>query len=179
MATLREQLAEMNVVINGTNERLNKEWQEVGKTAKVRDNLIYQVILDEKMFSSVPWTLTSDGFLGKVHFGVLSRHCQDLQDKLSQIWHFDYHDRLDLAEGIEMSIDDGDVSLSFKDAVTAFQFIKDQGLKVDIAGLLDEQSNYQAKLDRVTTLINSIKTEMPSNFVVIEEKKITRRRANA
>jgi hypothetical protein len=116
-----------------------------------REELIAQMILEEKLLSDTDWDLSVGGSAGDA---VLSYKdtSPNTMEFIKELARTDYHSWFEIADGIQLRFDDSDISLSFKESKQLMPFAKRNGLRISGAGIKDRL----AKLKRDVVALETI-----------------------
>jgi hypothetical protein len=116
-----------------------------------REQLIAQMILDEKLLSESNWEIRLDGGTS-VYLEFKDGDAGGPMDTITELARTDYHSWFELADGIRLQFDDNDITLTFKESKQLMPFVKKNKLKVTGTGIIDRL----AKLKREAAALEDI-----------------------
>jgi len=100
-----------------------------------RENLIAQMLLEEKLLADTSWDLSLDGGAGAtLNYKETDSSAIDFIRELAKT---DYHSWFEISDGIRITFDDNDISITFKEAKQVMPFVKKNGLKIFGTGITD------------------------------------------
>ncbi len=116
-----------------------------------REQLIAQMILENKMLKGTNWSLYLDGSNGVV-LNYQTNQASNSMDFISKMAQTDYSSWFELSDGIYLRFDDDDISISFKEAKQLVPFVKKHVLIVSGSGVTDRL----AKLKRDVAALEAV-----------------------
>jgi hypothetical protein len=116
-----------------------------------REELIAQMILEEKLLSDTDWDLSVGGGSGDAVLSYKETSPNTLEF-IKELARTDYHSWFEIQDGIQLRFDDSDISLSFKESKQLMPFAKRNGLRISGAGIKDRL----AKLKRDVVALETI-----------------------
>lgn len=150
MSKLQEQIAEMTAEIKELEEEATNLGVQAFDLRQKREELIAQMIMEEKLLSDTDWDLSLDGNAG----ASLSYKDSSPNDMkfIKQLARTDYHSWFEISDGIQLRFDDNDISLNFKESKQLMPFAKKNGLRINGTGIKDKL----AKLKRDVAALETI-----------------------
>lgn len=91
-----------------------------------RDELIADLILDEKMLASTTWELA----LGDVTNLTYKETVAGELDKVRELTRKEYHSTFELEEGVNLRFDDSEITLVFDEPKQVLPFIRKNGMNI-------------------------------------------------
>jgi hypothetical protein len=150
MSKMEKQISEMSAEI----KRLEDEAADLGVKAfdlrQKREEMIAQMILEEKLLSDTDWDLSLDGSSG----ASLSYKDSSPNDMrfIKELARTDYHSWFEISDGIQLRFDDNDISLSFKESKQLIPFAKKNGLRINGTGIKDKLSKLKRDVAALETI---------------------------
>ncbi len=150
MSQLKNQIAELTVKIKKLeDEAADLNVQSFGLRQK-REELIAQMILEEKLLSDTDWDLSLDGNAGAtLSYKDTSPNNMEFIKELART---DYHSWFEISDGIQLRFDDNDISLSFKESKQLMPFAKKNGLRINGTGIKDRLSKLKRDVAALETI---------------------------
>lgn len=150
MSKLQEQIAEMTAEIKELEEEATNLGVQSFDLRQKREELIAQMIMEEKLLSDTDWDLSLDGNAG----ASLSYKDSSPNDMkfIKELARTDYHSWFEISDGIQLRFDDNDISLNFKESKQLMPFAKKNGLRINGTGIKDKL----AKLKRDVAALETI-----------------------
>jgi hypothetical protein len=150
-SSLKELIAAHSVEIkNLEDEAANLQTTSFSLRQK-REELIAQMILEEKLLSDTDWDLSVGGGSGDAVLSYKETSPNTLEF-IKELARTDYHSWFEIQDGIQLRFDDSDISLSFKESKQLMPFAKRNGLRISGAGIKDRL----AKLKRDVVALETI-----------------------
>jgi hypothetical protein len=118
--SVREKIASLTTEISALEDRAANLQVDAWALRQERDELIAQLILDEKMLAGTTWELA----LGDITNLSYSETVPGELDTIKSLIRTDWHSSFELEEGIELHFDDSEVSLIFKDPKQVLSFLR-------------------------------------------------------
>lgn len=152
MSKLQKQISEMTAEI----KKLEDGAADLGVKAftlrQKREELIAQMILDEKLLLDSDWDLSLD-VSGKAgaHLSYKDTSPNDMEF-IKELARTDYHSWFEISDGIELHFDDNDISLVFKESKQLMPFAKKNGLRINGVGLKDKLSKLKRDVAALETI---------------------------
>lgn len=150
MSKMQKQIAEMTAEI----KELEDEAANLGVKAfdlrQKREELIAQMILDEKLLDDTDWDLSLDGGSG-ASLSYKDSSPNDMQF-IKELARTDYHSWFEISDGIQLRFDDNDISLTFKESKQVMPFAKKNGMRINGTGLKDKLSRLKRDVAALETI---------------------------
>lgn len=154
--TIKERIELLSEQVKDLEERSANLQVDAWSLRQERDELIAQLILEEKMLAGTTWDLA----LGDITNLSYSETVPGELDKMKALIRTDWHSSFELEEGVELHFDDSEVTLTFKDPKQVLSFIKKNGLAIGgnkVADRLNYLKREVAALEIVTHQFNLLK----------------------
>lgn len=153
MSKTEKQIAEMTAEI----KELEDEAANLGVKAfdlrQKREELIAQMIVDEKLLSDTDWDLSLDGGSGaSLSYKDSSPNNMEFIKELART---DYHSWFEISDGIQLRFDDNDISINFKESKQLMPFAKKNGLRINGAGIKDKLAKLKRDVAALETICHS------------------------
>lgn len=116
-----------------------------------REELIAQMILDERLLADTDWDLSVGGSAGDAVLSYKDTSPNTIEF-IKELARTDYHSWFEISDGIQLRFDDSDISLSFKESKQLMPFAKRNGLRINGSGIKDRL----AKLKRDVIALETI-----------------------
>jgi hypothetical protein len=150
MSKFQKQIAAMTTEI----KELEEEASDLGVKAfgirQKREELIAQMILEERLLSDTDWDLSLDGGNGaSLSYKDTSPNNMEFIKELART---DYHSWFEISDGIQLRFDDNDISLTFKESKQLMPFAKKNGLRINGAGIKDKLSKLKRDVAALETI---------------------------
>jgi hypothetical protein len=114
-----------------------------------REELIAQMILEEKLLSDTDWDLSVGSGDAVLSYKDTSPNTMEFIKELART---DYHSWFEISDGIQLRFDDSDISLSFKESKQLMPFAKRNGLRISGAGIKDRLSKLKRDVVALETI---------------------------
>lgn len=154
--SIRERIELLSEQVKDLEDRSANLQVDAWTLRQERDELIAQLILDEKMLAGTTWDLA----LGDItNLSYKETNPGELEGIKSLI-RVDWHSTFELEEGVELHFDDGEISLIFKDPKQVLSFIRKNELIIGGAKVADRLNNLKrevAALEIVAHQFNLLK----------------------
>jgi hypothetical protein len=135
--SIPKRIEEITAQVKDLDDRSAELQAEAFKLRTEREELIAQMILEDKMLANTDWELRLSGeanpyleYRGPIDEGTM--------DDLFKLARTDWHCWFELTDGIKLQFDDNNVSLTFSEAKQIMPFIKQNKLKVTGTGVSDK-----------------------------------------
>ena len=148
--TTKDKISKLSAQIKEKEDESSALLAEAYKLRGEREQLVAQLIQDERLLSDTNWELRLDG--GSKLYLELREPPGGKMDAIASLSNTDYHSWFDLEDGIRLQFDDSDVSFSFEDSKQLMPFVKKNKMKVTGAGILDRLS----KLKREASTLEEV-----------------------
>lgn len=150
MSKLEKQISEMTAEIKELEDTAANLGVKAFDLRQKREELIAQMILDEKLLSDTDWDLSLDGGAG----ASLSYRDSSPNDMkfIKELARTDYHSWFEISDGIQLRFDDNEISLSFKESKQLMPFAKKNGLRVNGTGIKDKLSKLKRDVVALETI---------------------------
>lgn len=149
MANFQKQIAEMTKSIQKIEEEASELSMKAFDLRQKREELIAQMILDERLLSDTDWDLSLDG--QGAHLSYKANSPNDMK-VIKELARTDYHSWFEISDGIQLRFDDNDISLSFKESKQVMPFAKRNGLRINGTGLKDKLSKLKRDVAALETI---------------------------
>jgi hypothetical protein len=154
--TIRERIALLSAQVSDLEDRSANLQVDAWSLRQERDELIAQLILEEKMLAGTTWDLA----LGDITNLSYNETVKGELDGIKKLIRTDWHSSFELEEGVDLHFDDSEVSLIFKDPKQVLSFIKKNGLIIGgtkVADRLNHLKREVAALEIVCHQFNLLK----------------------
>lgn len=148
--SFRKQIAELSSKIKELEDESANLQVESFALRQKREELIAQMIVEEKLMADTEWDLTLDG--GSSAHLSYKETATGAMEFIKELARTDYHSWFEISDGIQLRFDDNDISISFKETRQVMPFVKKNGLKISGAGITDRL----AKLKRDAAALETI-----------------------
>lgn len=148
--SFRKQIAELSSKIKELEDESANLQVESFALRQKREELIAQMIVEEKLMADTEWDLTLDGS-SSAHLSY-KETATGAMEFIKELARTDYHSWFEISDGIQLRFDDNDISLTFKETRQVMPFVKKNGLKIYGAGITDRL----AKLKRDAAALEKI-----------------------
>lgn len=150
MSKLQNQIAKMTAEIKDLEDDAANLGVQAFDLRQKREELIAQMIMEEKLLSDTEWDLSLDGNAG----ASLSYKDSSPNDMkfIKELARTDYHSWFEISDGIQLRFDDNDISLDFKESKQLIPFARKNGLRINGTGIKDKL----AKLKRDVAALETI-----------------------
>src|SRR5512135_2276103 len=125
MNNFQEQIIEMTASIQKMEEDASNLSMKAFDLRQKREELIAQMILEERLLSDSDWDLSLDGQAGAT-LSYKNNSPNDME-AIKDLVRTDYHSWFEISDGIQIRFDDNDISLSFKESKQVMPFAKRNG----------------------------------------------------
>ncbi len=150
MSKFQKQIATMTAEIKELEEEASNLSVKAFDIRQKREELIAQMILDEKLLSDTDWDLSLDGNAGaSLSYKDTSPNNMEFIRELART---DYHSWFEISDGIQLRFDDNDISLSFKESKQLMPFAKKNGLRINGTGIKDKLSKLKRDVAALETI---------------------------
>lgn len=116
-----------------------------------REEVIAQMILDEKLLADTSWDLSFDSSGVSLSYKESE---SDSMEFIKELARTDYHSWFEIADGIQLKFDDNDISLSFKETKQLMPFVKKNGLKISGTGITDRLNKLKRDVVALETVVH-------------------------
>ena len=116
-----------------------------------REEVIAQMILDEKLLADTSWDLSFDSSGVSLSFKESET---DSMEFIKELARTDYHSWFEIADGIQLKFDDNDISMSFKETKQLMPFVKKNGLKISGTGITDRLNKLKRDVVALETVVH-------------------------
>lgn len=150
MSKARKQIAEMTGQIKELEDESANLTVKAFDIRQKREELIAQMMVDEKLFSDSDWDLSLDGGSGAtLSYKDSSPNNMEFIKELART---DYHSWFEISDGIQLRFDDNDISISFKESKQVMPFAKKNGMRINGTGLKDKLSKLKRDVAALETI---------------------------
>lgn len=149
MSKFKKQIAEMSAEIKDLEEEAANLGVKAFDLRQKREELIAQMILEEKLLSDTDWDLSLDGSGASLSYKDSSPNDMEFIKELART---DYHSWFEISDGIQLRFDDSDISLNFKESKQLMPFAKKNGLRVNGTGIKDKLSKLKRDVAALETI---------------------------
>lgn len=148
----RTQIEELTTRIKTLEDQSANLQVEAFELRQKREELIAQMILEEKMLLNTEWDLSLDGNNGaSLSYKDTNANSMEFIKELART---DYHSWFEISDGIQIRFDDNDISISFKETKQLMPFAKKNGLKVSGTGITDRLNKLKRDVAALETIVH-------------------------
>ena len=148
----RKQIEELTDKIKELEDQSANLQAEAFGLRQDREELIAQMILEEKLLLNTEWDLSLDGGSGAA-LSYKESNSSSI-DFLKELARTDYHSWFEISDGIQVKFDDNDISITFKETKQVMPFIKKNGLKVSGTGITDKLNKLKRESAALEVLVH-------------------------
>jgi hypothetical protein len=116
-----------------------------------REELIAQMILEEKLLSDTDWDLSTSPAGGDAVLSYKDTSPNDMEF-IKDLARTDYHSWFEISDGIQFRFDDNDISITFKESKQLMPFVKKNGMRINGAGIKDRLSKLKRDVAALETI---------------------------
>lgn len=116
-----------------------------------REEVIAQMILDEKLLADTSWDLSFDSSGVSLSYKESE---SDSMEFIKELARTDYHSWFEIADGIQLKFDDNDIALTFKETKQLMPFVKKNGLKISGTGITDRLNKLKRDVVALETVVH-------------------------
>lgn len=151
MSTPRQRIENLGEEIKKIEEQAAELQADAFKLRTEREELIAEMILEEGFLTNTDWSIRLNG-----DQNPYLEYSGDLNlpniDELLKFARADWHCWFELTDGVRLSFDDNDISLTFQEAKQLMPFVKKNKLKISGTGIADKL----AKLKREVSALEDV-----------------------
>lgn len=150
--TFRKQIEELTDKIKSLEDQSANLQAEAFGLRQDREELIAQMILEEKLLANTEWDISLDGSSG----AELSykENGSTAMEFLKELARTDYHSWFEISDGIQVKFDDNDISITFKETKQVMPFVKKNGLKISGSGITDRLNKLKRDAVALETIVH-------------------------
>ena len=148
--SFKKQIAELSTKIAELEEQSANLQVESFSLRQKREELIANMIVEDKLLLKTEWEITLDGSSGAQLSYKESE--SDSMAFIKELARTDYHSWFEITDGIQLRFDDNDITITFKETRQVMPFVKKNGIKISGSGITDRL----AKLKRDAVALETI-----------------------
>lgn len=148
MKDFRQQIASLSTEITALEDHSANLQTEAWALRQKRDELIAQMILDEKMLAGTQWEIS----LGDITNLNYRETNPDELKGVKELCRQDWHSSFELEEGVDLRFDDNEISLVFKDPKQVLAFVRKNELVITGSKVSDRLNHLKREVAALETV---------------------------
>lgn len=150
--TFRAQIEQLTAKIKELEDQSANLQAEAFGLRQNREELIAQMILEEKLLTDTEWDISLDGSSG-AELSYKNNNSTSMEF-LKELARNDYHSWFEISDGIQVKFDDNDISITFKETKQVMPFVKKNGLKISGTGITDRLNKLKRDAAALETIVH-------------------------